>query len=74
MKDLSIQAGVHQLRQCGQNTSAVAYPKVIEPRFVFGWALPSVVRAKVRAFKTVLNIEIAPDSPCQQPKKVAHDW
>jgi hypothetical protein len=44
-----------------------------EPRLGLGWALPSVVRAKVRAFKTVLNIEVAPDNSRQHPKKVAHD-
>src|ERR1700722_12846235 len=73
MQDLSIHSGVHQLHQRGQNTSAVAYPKITEPRLGLGWALPSVVRAKVRAFKTVLNIEVAPDSSRQHPKKIAHD-
>ena len=48
-------------------------PKIAEPWFGFGRALPSAVRAEVGAFKTVLNIRIVPDSPGQQPKKVADD-
>jgi hypothetical protein len=73
MQDLSIYSRVHQQRQRGQNTSAIVDPKIAEPWFGFGRALPSAVRAEVGAFKTVLNIRIVPDSPGQQPKKVADD-
>ena len=41
---------------------------------VWLWAgAPSVVRAEVGAFKTVLNVRIVPNSPGQQPKKVANN-
>ena len=66
MQDLSIYSRV-------QSSASVARTPDTEPWFGFGRALPSAVRAEVGAFKTVLNIRIVPDSPGQQPKKVADD-